>query len=65
MNIPNADNLLEDVISALVKASPSLTVTGMTILGITLHQWVYVVTILYTLVAIATLIKRFWMKKDD
>ena len=64
MNVPNAYNLLDDVISALVKASPSLTVTGMTILGITLHQWVYVATILYTLVAIATLIKRFWMKKD-
>lgn len=63
MNIPNSDDLLQEAISALVKASPSITVTGMTILGITLHQWVYVVTIIYTLVALITLIKKHWF--DD
>lgn len=56
---------IDEMISAIIQASPPVTVSVITILGLTLHEWVYVATIIYTIVAIATLIKKHWLNKDN
>nr|DAG16836.1 MAG TPA: holin [Caudoviricetes sp.] len=56
---------IDEMISTLIQASPPVTVSVITILGLTLHEWVYVATIIYTIVAIATLIKKHWLNKDN
>lgn len=45
---------------------PPVAVSSMTFLGYPLSEWIYVVTILYTLVATFTLLKKLWdsHKKD-
>jgi hypothetical protein len=56
---------IDEMISTIIQASPPVTVSVITILGLTLHEWVYVATIVYTIVAIATLIKKHWLNKDN
>ncbi len=56
---------IDEMISTIIQASPPVTVSVITILGLTLHEWVYVATIIYTIVAIATLIKKHWLNKDN
>lgn len=56
---------INEMLSTLIQVSPPVTVSVITILGLTLHEWVYVATILYTLIAIITLIKKHWIDKDD
>ena len=52
-------------ISNLVQLSPPVVVSSVTILGVSLHDWVYVATIIYTIVGIATLIKKHWWNTDN
>lgn len=63
MSLTEAD--IDEMVSSIIQISPPVTVSVITVLGLTLHEWVYVVTILYTLIAIVTLIKKHWIDKDD
>ena len=38
--------------------TPPAVVSGVTIMGLPLHEWVYVMTIVYTIVGIVCLIKK-------
>ena len=44
--------------SELAKVTPSLTITGMTILGFPVSDWVLLLTALYTLLQIVLLVRR-------
>lgn len=41
--------------------SPPIAVTGVTVLGVALSDWVYIGTIVYTIVGIITMIKKYWV----
>lgn len=45
----------------IINMSPPIAVTGVTILGVTLSDWVYIGTIVYTIVGIITMIKKYWV----
>ena len=49
-----------DFKSEVVRFAPPTVVSGIAVLGLPLHEWVYVLTIIYTLVGIATMIKKHW-----
>lgn len=51
------DALLEN----LAQVSPAVAVSGSLVLGVSLSDWVYIVTIIYTLVGICTMIKKHWV----
>ena len=44
-----------------INMSPPIAVTGVTVLGVTLSDWVYIGTIVYTIVGIITMIKKYWV----
>jgi uncharacterized membrane protein YuzA (DUF378 family) len=48
-------------LDALVPLSPPVAVSAVSILGVPLSEWVYVFTIAYTVVGIATIIKKHWI----
>lgn len=45
----------------IINMSPPIAVTGVTILGVALSDWVYIGTIVYTIVGIITMIKKYWV----
>lgn len=45
----------------IINMSPPLAVTGVTFLGVALSDWVYIGTIVYTIVGIITMIKKHWV----
>ena len=49
-----------DTVFDALQITPALTVSGITLLGISLHDWVYIVTIIYTFIGIVTIIKKHW-----
>lgn len=49
---------LKDIITSM---SPPIAVTGVTFLGVALSDWVYIGTIVYTIVGIITMIKKHWV----
>lgn len=52
----------EGVISKdIINMSPPIAVTGVTFLGVALSDWVYIGTIVYTIVGIITMIKKHWV----
>lgn len=52
----------EGVISKdIISMSPPIAVTGVTFLGVALSDWVYIGTIVYTIVGIITMIKKHWV----
>lgn len=52
----------EGVISKdIISMSPPIAVTGVTVLGVALSDWVYIGTIVYTIVGIITMIKKHWV----
>lgn len=48
-------------VNDLICLSPPLAVTGVTVLGVALSDWVYIGTIVYTIVGIITMIKKHWV----
>lgn len=42
----------------VIKMTPPAVISGVTIMGLPLHEWVYVMTIVYTIVGIVCLIKK-------
>lgn len=49
---------VKDIITSM---SPPIAVTGVTVLGVALSDWVYIGTIVYTIVGIITMIKKHWV----
>lgn len=45
----------------IISMSPPIAVTGVTFLGVALSDWVYIGTIVYTIVGIITTIKKHWV----
>ena len=45
----------------ILNMSPPIAVTGVTFLGVALSDWVYIGTIVYTIVGIITMIKKHWV----
>lgn len=45
----------------IISMSPPIAVTGVTFLGVALSDWVYIGTIVYTIVGIITMIKKHWV----
>ena len=45
----------------IINMSPPIVVTGVTFLGVALSDWVYIGTIVYTIVGIITMIKKHWV----
>ena len=54
-------------IADLVKAAPPLTITGMTMLGFPISDWVLLLTALYTILQIYLLLRRmvFAIRSSD
>lgn len=51
-----------DTVKAIITSmSPPIAVTGVTVLGVALSDWVYIGTIVYTIVGIITMIKKHWV----
>lgn len=42
----------------VIKMTPPAVISGVTIMGLPLHEWVYVMTIIYTIVGIICLVKK-------
>lgn len=55
----NEDN--EKIAESLLTVSPPAIISTTTLLGIPLSDWVYISTIIYTIVGICTIIKRHWI----
>lgn len=45
----------------IINMSPPIAITGVTFLGVALSDWVYIGTIVYTIVGIITMIKKHWV----
>lgn len=45
----------------IINMSPPIAVTGVAVLGVALSDWVYIGTIVYTIVGILTMIKKHWV----
>lgn len=58
MSLNNEDN--EKILEGIISVSPPTVVSCTTLLGIPLSDWVYISTIIYTIVGIITLIKKHW-----
>lgn len=55
--VEDGGSIVKDIISI----SPPIAITGVTFLGVTLSDWVYIGTIVYTIVGIITMIKKYWV----
>lgn len=49
------------IVNDIISMSPPIAVTGVTFLGVALSDWVYIGTIVYTIVGILTMIKKHWV----
>ena len=48
-------------VKEIISMSPPIAVTGVTFLEVALSDWVYIGTIIYTIVGIITMIKKHWV----
>lgn len=55
------DEDVKKIAEAVLQASPPTVVSCTTLLGISLSEWVYIATIIYTLIGVLTLIKKHWI----
>lgn len=55
------DEDVKKLVDVALQASPPTVVSCTTLLGIPLSEWVYLVTILYTIVGVITIIKKHWV----
>lgn len=64
MRFLDAESTVEDegaISKDIINMSPPIAVTGVTVLGVALSDWVYIGTIVYTIVGIITMIKKYWV----
>lgn len=45
--------------------TPPAVISGVTIMGLPLHEWVYVMTIIYTIVGIICLVKKTFFPNNN
>ena len=50
-------------LSDVIKAAPPITITGMTIVGIPIQDWVLIMTLVYTILQILIIARRFMMNR--
>lgn len=58
---PTVEDGRSPVKDIIINMSPSIAITGVTFLGVALSDWVYIGTIVYTIVGIITMIKKHWV----
>lgn len=60
----NNNHSVDTVLGEVAKAAPPLLVSASTFLGFTLQEWVYIVTIIYTVLQVLRMIpfKELWSK---
>lgn len=56
--VEDGGSIVKDI---AISMSPPIAVTGVTFLGVALSDWVYIGTIVYTIVGILTMIKKHWV----
>ena len=64
MRFLDVESTVEDEgspVKDIINMSPPIAVTGVTVLGVALSDWVYIGTIVYTIVGIITMIKKHWV----
>lgn len=64
MRFLDIESTVEDggsIAKDIINMSPPIAVTGVTFLGVDLSDWVYIGTIVYTIVGIITMIKKYWV----
>lgn len=64
MRFLGIENTVEDggsIVKDIISMSPPIAVTGVTVLGVALSDWVYIGTIVYTIGGIITMIKKHWV----
>ena len=64
MRFLDVESTVEDggsIAKDIINMSPPIAVTGVTFLGVALSDWVYIGTVVYTIVGILTMIKKHWV----
>lgn len=64
MRFIDVESTVEDegsIVNDIISMSPPLAITGVTVLGVALSDWVYIGTLVYTIVGIITMIKKHWV----
>lgn len=64
MRFLDVESTVEDggsPVKDIINMSPPIAVTGVTVLGVALSDWVYIGTIVYSIVGILTMIKKHWV----
>lgn len=56
-----SDEEAKKIAEEILQFTPPTVVSCTTLFGLPLSEWVYLVTILYTIVGILTVIKRHWI----
>lgn len=56
-------NLLQDAVIEAAKSAPPVAVTGAMIAGMSISDWVAILTGLYVLLQIAILLRKEWREK--
>jgi Phage holin T7 family, holin superfamily II len=60
-----SSGLDEADLDILVPMSPSVAVSAVHVFGVPLSEWVYVFTIIYSIVGIATIIRKHWITNHN
>ena len=56
----------QDLVEDTIKASPSVTVVGLTVLGVPVQEWLILATIVYTLLQLYFLLRgKWWRQRKD
>lgn len=55
--------LPSEQITDAVKAAPPITITGMTIVGIQVQDWLLILTLIYTILQILIIVRRFMLNR--
>ena len=53
----------QEQLTVAAKAAPPITITGMTIVGIPIQDWVLMMTLVYTILQILIIARRFMMDR--
>lgn len=58
--------IMEDIMdNEIVKTTPPIGVSTLSLMGIPLSDWVYIVTIMYVLIQILVLLYKTFFKKEE
>lgn len=49
-----------EIVTEAARAAPAVTVTGLTLFGVSLSEWVLIMTLVYTLLQMFFLIRDKW-----